>query len=166
MAETLGSLCDKLTIVKLKVFHTEPANQGRLSSLSQQESQLTQEIDELLVAAVTGRIPIARLAFRSNKVYRAEGNDVPQVVGAIGEVFARLAEVNCRLWHEQEKVYAFETVPVDQKDFVVKQLAVLNLERTQCIDQIDAELIRLVERRREIAGNNDDSCESPTPVAE
>lgn len=149
MAETLGSLCDKLTIVRLKIFHTELVNEGRLSSLAQQQAQLTQEIDEFLAAAMSGRIPIDRLTFRSNKVYRAEGNEVPQVLGAIGEVFARLADVNCRLWHEQEKVYAFETVPVDQKDCVVKQLAILNLERTQCIDQIDGELMRLVERRHE-----------------
>ena len=37
MAETLGSLCDKLTIVKLKQFHNEDKN--RLESLQQQEMQ-------------------------------------------------------------------------------------------------------------------------------
>jgi hypothetical protein len=35
MAETLGSLCDKLTIVKLKQYHTEDSK--RLESLGQQE---------------------------------------------------------------------------------------------------------------------------------
>ena len=38
MAETLGSLCDKLTIVKLKQYHSEDA--ARLQSLKQQEQQL------------------------------------------------------------------------------------------------------------------------------
>ena len=43
MAETLGSLCDKLTIVKLKQYHTEDLS--RLDSLANQEKQLLQEID-------------------------------------------------------------------------------------------------------------------------
>jgi len=42
MAETLGSLCDKLTIVKLKQWHsTDPE---RLKSLGSQEISLTDEI--------------------------------------------------------------------------------------------------------------------------
>ncbi len=55
----------------------------------------------------------------------------------MGEVFSQLAEVNCLLWHEQEKVYDFEAVATDEKNAVVKQLALLNLSRNQCIDQID-----------------------------
>ena len=45
--------------------------------------------------------------------------------------------MNCELWHEQEKVYDFAAVPGDQKDAVVKQLAILNLQRNECIDRID-----------------------------
>ena len=52
-------------------------------------------------------------------------------------MFAKLAWVNCELWHEQEKVYDFTSVPADQKDAVVKQLALLNLQRNECIDRID-----------------------------
>ncbi|MBP1679366.1 MAG: hypothetical protein H6Q29_1277, partial [Bacteroidetes bacterium] len=39
--------------------------------------------------------------------------------------------------HCQERVYDFERVPLQEKDGVVKQLAVLNLERVKCVDQID-----------------------------
>ena len=52
--------------------------------------------------------------------------------------------VNCKLWHEQEKVYDFEKVPSAEKDTVVKQLALLNLERNKCIDQIDRQFHHLV----------------------
>jgi hypothetical protein len=41
------------------------------------------------------------------------------------------------LWHEQEKVYEFELVSPENKDKVVKQLAILNLERNKCMDEID-----------------------------
>ncbi len=137
MAETLGSLCDKLTIVKLKQWHTD--DPGRLSSLAHQEQQLTTEINEFISAAIAGIIPIERLTFAANKVYKQQGNQVHDVIGSIGEVFSQLAAVNCKLWHEQEKVYEFETVPPDEKDSVVKQLALLNLERNKCIDRIDAQ---------------------------
>lgn len=151
MAETLGSLCDKLTIVKLKQWHTDDA--ARTASLAAQERRLSAEIDDYLARAAAGAIPAEQLSFAANKVFKQEGNSVPAVSGGIGELFARLAQVNCALWHEQEKVYDFENVPADKKDAVVKQLALLNLERNQCIDGIDRNLISLVgDARRSHSG--------------
>ena len=136
MAETLGMLCDKLTIVKLKQYHTE--DKERLNSLEKQSAQLQSEIDEYVNAAVQGNIPADRMTFDANKVFKQEGNIVGDVIGNFGEVMYQLADVNCRLWHEQEKVYEFEKVPVDEKDKVVKKLALLNLERNKCIDRINS----------------------------
>jgi hypothetical protein len=48
MAETLGSLCDKLTVVKLKEWHAD--DPARVESLRKQEQQLQQEIAEYLAA--------------------------------------------------------------------------------------------------------------------
>lgn len=142
MAETLGMLCDKLTIVKLKEYHT--ADVVKLESLKAQAHQLQIEIDEYLSDAINGKIPPERLSFAANKVFKKEGNEVADVIGGIGEVFYQLADVNCRLWHEQEKVYEFEKVPPEQKDIVVKQLALLNLERNKCIDAINSILINFI----------------------
>jgi hypothetical protein len=44
-------------------------------------------------------------------------------------------------------VYEFETVPAVQKDQVVKQLALLNLKRNQCIDAIDQALVKIVQNQ-------------------
>ena len=142
MAETLGSLCDKLTIVKLKQFHSEDAT--RLDSLSIQESQLCDEIDQYISSAIRGEIPRERLVFSSNKVYKQEGNEIVEVTGDIGRVFSELAKVNCDLWHEQEKVYEFEKVDPDDKNGVVKRLALLNLQRNQCIDAIDKQFQQMI----------------------
>jgi hypothetical protein len=144
MAETLGSLCDKLTIVKLKQWHAD--DPARSASLDQQQRQLAAEIDAFVAGALRGDIPPAQLSFAANKVYKREGNEVAPVSGGIGELFARLAQVNCALWHEQEKVYDFEKVPPEEKNGVVKQLALLNLQRNQCIDGIDRNLVELVNR--------------------
>jgi hypothetical protein len=142
MAETLGSLCDKLTIVKLKQFHSEDSK--RLDSLAHQERQLCREIDNYVVEAVNGEIPPDRLTFSSNKVYKKEGNEILPITGNIGSFFSELAKVNCDLWHEQEKVYEFERVPPNEKDVVVKQLALLNLQRNQCIDAIDKQFQQMI----------------------
>jgi len=142
MAETLGSLCDKLTIVKLKQWHTE--EEVRLQSLQNQENQLITEINDFIALAVSGMVPTEKLAFAANKIFKAEGNTINEVQGSIGAVFAHLAKVNTDLWHEQEKVYEFEKVPALEKDKVVKQLALLNLERNSCIDKIDKQFQQLV----------------------
>jgi hypothetical protein len=135
MADTLGSLCDKLTVVKLKQWHTD--DPLRRESLALQETQLQAEVNRFLSDALAGTIPLDRLTFAANKVYSGEGNTVPAVSGSLGEMIGRLASVNCSLWHVQERVYDFERVPASQKDTVVKELALLNLERNHCIDAID-----------------------------
>lgn len=142
MAETLGSLCDKLTIVKLKQYHSE--DEARLQSLRQQEQQLSDEINGFVNAAVTGEIPAERLTFSANKVFKKEGNETRDFSGSIGTVFAELAAVNCDLWHEQEKVYEFAAVPAEEKDKVINRLAVLNLERNKCIDAIDRQFQQMI----------------------
>lgn len=146
MAETLGTLGDKLTTVKLKQYYTE--DKERLESLARQEKQLQDEIDELVVGAVSGRIPLEKLTFSANKVYKKEGNEIPQVKGSVGELFAKLAETNCRLWHVQEKVYDFEKIPVEEKDNVIKQLAVVNLERNNCIDELDKAFVEFLSKHK------------------
>lgn len=143
MAETLGTLADKLTTVKLKLWHTEDAE--RIANLKLQEQQLEAEINEFVGAAITGDIPIERLTFAANKVYKKEGNAIADFSGTIGKLFSQLAETNCKLWHIQEKVYEFEQIPPAQKDEVIKELAVVNLERNQCIDRLDQEFQKSVE---------------------
>jgi len=146
MAETLGTLADKLTTVKLKLMYSEDPE--RIKSLQAQERQLQEEMNELVGGALSGEIPIERLTFAANKVYKKEGNVVPEFHGTLGQMFSQLAEVNCRLWHVQEKVYEFEQIPMHQKDDIIKQLAIVNLERNQCIDKLDQEFRNSVERIR------------------
>jgi hypothetical protein len=142
MAETLGTLGDKLTTVKLKQWHTD--DPVRLESLARQEQQLQVEMDEFIQAAVTGRIPPERLTFAANKVYKKEGNETKQIAGNLGAIFSQLAETNCRLWHVQETVYDFEKIPPGEKDNVIKELAIANLERNNCIDELDKAFVALL----------------------
>lgn len=143
MAETLGSLCDKLTIVKLKQWHSK--DHKRRKSLAQQNLLLQQEINQYITDAVAGRIEKHRLTFAANKVYKKHGNAVAMVMGDLGAIISQLAQTNCALWHEQEKVYEFDLVPDAEKGAVVKKLALLNLERNHCMEAIDRQLLKHVE---------------------
>jgi hypothetical protein len=147
MAETLGMLCDKLTIVKLKQYHCE--DEQKLSSLNNQQIDLITEIDVYILNAHCGKIPISKIKSESNKVYKEEGNEMRYFEGNIGSLISQLASVNCDLWHEQEKVFEFETVPNEDKNNVIKKLAILNLERNQCIDKINEELYKIISSRNE-----------------
>lgn len=142
MAETLGMLCDKLTIVKLKEYHSE--DPARLQSLAAQATQLQEEIDRFVADALNGNIPKNKITFAANKVFKKEGNETTEVQGNIGSIFYQLADVNCKLWHEVEKGYDVAKIPVDEKDQLINSLAVLNLQRNKCIDAIDLELLRIV----------------------
>ena len=142
MAETLGSLCDKLTVVNLKIWHSD--DEAKLTSLLKQAKNIQDEINEYVADAVKGNINPERLTFASNKIYSTKGNDIEEIEGSISIVFSKLAEVNCELWHQQEKVYEFEKVPVEHKNSVVKNLALLNLKRNKCIDLIDRQFADMV----------------------
>ncbi len=143
MACTLGALCDQLTIVKLKQYHTD--DNKKADSLALQERELCDEINVFFSNAVAGLIKPDKLVFSANKVYKQQGNELGELQGtSIGQFFTELAKVNCDLWHEQEKVYEFDKVPIDEKDKVVKQLALLNLRRNQCIDAIDKKFQELI----------------------
>jgi len=69
MAETLGSLIDKLTIANLKIWHAEDARNDRslpdeirlaaadkVTICNRQRNELVQEIDELFAAALRGDV--------------------------------------------------------------------------------------------------------------
>ena len=142
MAETLGSLIDKLSIVKLKQWHS--TDRLRLTSLSEQELDLQDEINEYAANAHLGRIPKQRLLSFSNKVYKKEGNEVSDIDGSLGTIISHLIQANSRIWHEQEKAYDFGSVPQEEKDQVVKNLARFNLERNFCIDEINKQFATLV----------------------
>jgi hypothetical protein len=133
MAETLGSLCDKLTVVKLKQWHTEQVE--KLHNLELQENQLVKEIDEFVSMAISGELIPDRLIFSANKVYPKRNES--SITGDIGELISKLANANIKVWHAQEKAYNFESLPIVDKDLVVQNLMNFNLERSQCVDQID-----------------------------
>ena len=80
MAETLGSLIDKLTIANIRLWHLEDVRRDRslpdrdrlkaadaIAEVNQQRNDLMDEIDEFLYLAAHGRV---RLKAPKMKIYR------------------------------------------------------------------------------------------------
>jgi len=145
LAETLGSLFDKLTIVRLKLWHCE--EKEKLRSLGEQQIQIIDEMNEYVGAVLQGKVAIDRLAFAANKVYAKENMKLEERGSSLAEKMSELATVNCALWHQQELVYDFANVPVDKKDKVIKLVAQLNLERNQYIEAIDLKFREIISKR-------------------
>ena len=88
MEETLPILCDKLTIVKLKQYHSYETE--KLESLAKQAVPLKTEIDLFFNDAILGAVPFEKITFASNKVFKKEGDEVTEVKGKIGSFFINL----------------------------------------------------------------------------
>jgi hypothetical protein len=146
MAETLGSLCDKLIVVKLKEGHTD--DESKLRSLAEQGKQLSIEINEYLGDAISGKILVEKLVFSPNKIYYQQGNEIIAFTGNVGEMIGRLATVNCKLWHVQERVYTFDQVGPVEKDNVIQSLSNLNLQRNQIIEELDIQFKKAIQYMR------------------
>lgn len=142
--ETLGSLCDKLTVVKLKRYHA--IDPDTITSLENQSRNLFLEIDLFVSKSICG--DNINFVFPANKIYNSKGYNLSEVKGSFGETISELAGINCELWHTQERVYDFVSVPANEKDEVIKQLATLNLRRNQCIERIDILFAELISRRK------------------
>ncbi len=134
--DTLGSLCDKLTIVVLKKWHAVDPE-----ALSLQEKELQQEIDHYLMSAFSGLIPLEHLTFPEHKSLPPSNMKAAEKIGA---VFSQLATVNCELWHEVDKSYHPELLTNKQKETLIKHLVTLNMERIRYKEAIDDILSTLV----------------------
>ena len=144
MAETLGSLFDKLTIIKLKQWHTD--DKKKLAVLNEQQKNLEDEINNFIFSVINGDLPINLISSQTIKIYNEKKNVTKNIEGSLAKMISEIAYVNCELWHEQEKVYDFENVPAREKNKVVKKLALLNLERNKYIDLINLKFKEMIDK--------------------
>jgi hypothetical protein len=141
--ETLGSLIDKLSVVRLKQYHTHLADRERHDNLSMQELDLVYEISDYLRDAISGKIPKEKLSVKQNKIHIGMA-DPDIYFGNIGNLMSMLAQANCEIWHCQEKLYNFKAIPAEEKDGVVESISRENLKRTRCIEGINIKLQEMI----------------------
>jgi hypothetical protein len=146
MAETLGSLVDKLTIRDIREFHLRQMLEDKddkfpkkdlkkkLKVLSEQKSALKQEIDDFIIMASRGR---AMLKDEKLKLYNAvkDMGRIPQTT-SLGEAISGLARKNLELWHLEDEARR-KDVGLDYIGGIKCKIDLTNQQRNDFMDKID-----------------------------
>lgn len=142
MAETLGSLVDKLSIKNLRIWHLEEALEKDSESeelkakrdlADKQRQNLVQEINGFLVVALQGEICIRD---EKIKMYTNTNVSSSDSVKKLGEAVSELAFRNIKLWHCEDEVR--RTDLADSEIVKIKRrIDTTNQERNDLMDKVD-----------------------------
>jgi hypothetical protein len=153
MAETLGSLVDKLSIKNLRIWHLEEALEKDSESeelkakrdlADKQRQNLVQEINGFLVAALQGEVCIRD---EKIKMYTNTNVSSSDSIKKLGEAVSELAFRNIKLWHCEDEVR--RTDLADSEIVKIKRrIDTTNQERNNLMDKVDEILQAQSESKR------------------
>jgi len=157
MAETLGSLIDKLSIKNLRYWHLDEDSQARDSSdpqkqelmdkmelVDRQRKELLEEIDVFLSSALAGEV---RIRDEKVKLYKNLNVTSAENVNHLGEAVSKLAMSNIKLWHLEDEVRR-EDLPDTDIVKTKRKIDTNNQERNNFMDKIDEILENSVKQAR------------------
>lgn len=144
MAETLGSLVDKLSIKNLRLWHLDEAIEAggntetaqldaKRELIVRQQQDLIKEIDTFLIAALQGTVKI-----RDEKIKLYQNRNVASTDGVVemGQAVSELSVRNIRLWHLEDQVRRTD-LPDAEIVACKRQIDTANQERNDLMDKID-----------------------------
>jgi hypothetical protein len=143
MAETLGSLVDKLSIKNLRIWHLEEALEKDSDSeelktkrdlVDKQRQNLVQEINGFLVAALQGEV---RIRDEKIKMYTNTNVSSSDSVKKLGEAVSELAFRNIKLWHCEDEVRRTDLADSEIVK-ITRRIDTTNQERNDLMDTVDA----------------------------
>ena len=157
MAETLGSLIDKLSIKNLRYWHldesiqqensTDPKTKelkAKLSIVESQRKDLLNEIDAFLAAALAGEVKVCD---EKVKLYRNTNVSSLENVNKLGEAVSELAMRNTRIWHLEDEVRREDLL--DSEIVKLKRkIDQTNQERCNLVDKVDEILGRATNQKK------------------
>ncbi len=157
MAETLGSLIDKLSIKNLRYWHLDEDVQAKDASdpqkeeltakmklVDRQRKELLEEIDGFLEAAFAGKV---RIRDEKVKLYK-NLNVVPsEDLNHLGETVSKLAMSNIKLWHLEDEVRR-EDLPDADIVKIKRAIDTNNQERNNFMDKVDEILENFVKQAK------------------
>jgi hypothetical protein len=156
MADTLGSLVDKLTIKEIREYHlgemllagekkfSPEELKNKLRVLKKQKAELFREIDGFVFLAIAGKVKIREDKL---KLYNA-----PQDMGKIlkseemGLTIAGLAKKNLELWH-LEDLARRKDVDLAYIGGIKRKIDLANQQRNDFIDRIDELLEKIIQKQ-------------------
>jgi len=157
MAETLGSLIDKLSIKNLRYWHLDEDSQARDSSdpqkqelmdkmelVDRQRKELLEEIDVFLSSALAGEV---RIRDEKIKLYKNLNVTSAEDVNHLGEAVSKLAMSNIKLWHLEDEVRR-EDLPDTDIVKTKRKIDTNNQERNNFMDKVDEILENFVKQAK------------------
>ncbi len=151
MAETLGSLVDKLSIKNLRLWHLEEAKdlegyEEKKKLVLLQRDRLSEEIDEFVRDALSGN---AFLREEKVKLYnKPEDKGRFEHVALIGDAIDQLAVQNIQLWHLEDEV-RIEGNPDSEVVRLKREIDKANQKRNDLMDKVDELFEKQVKNREE-----------------
>ena len=161
MAETLGSLVDKLSIKNLRIWHLDEAleekNASKLISSAyaelkarrdladKQRQNLVNEINDFLVSALKGEVCIRD---EKIKLYANTNVSSSDSIKKLGEAVSELAFRNIKLWHCEDEVRRADLADVEIVK-IKRRIDTTNQERNDLMDKVDEILQSQSEEKKE-----------------
>jgi len=151
MAETLGSLVDKLSIKNLRLWHLDemleeksssPAKTDELQAkrelVLKQSRDLMDEINGFFSAALAGKVKI-----RDEKIKMYDNKNVKpaDAIEELGQAISELSLRNIRCWHLEDEVRR-EDLPDAEIVQLKRRIDATNQERNDLMDKVDEILAR------------------------
>ena len=144
MAETLGSLVDKLSIKNLRIWHLDEALEQKNASdfaelkarrdlADKQRQNLVNEINDFLVSAFKGEVCIRD---EKIKLYANTNVSSSESIKKLGEAVSELAIRNIKLWHCEDEVRRTDLADVEIVK-IKRRIDTTNQERNDLMDKVD-----------------------------
>ena len=144
MAETLGSLVDKLSIKNLRIWHLDEALEQKNTSdyaelkakrdlADKQRQALVNEINDFLVSAFKGEVCIRD---EKIKLYANTNVSSSDSIKKLGEAVSELAIRNIKLWHCEDEVRRTDLADVEIVK-IKRRIDTTNQERNDLMDKVD-----------------------------
>ena len=158
MAETLGSLVDKLSIKNLRIWHLDEALeeasgserkelQAKRDLADRQRQELAKEIDSFLGAALRGEV---RIRDEKIKMYNNTNVSSSDAIKALGSAVSELAFRNIKLWHLEDEVRRTD-LPDAEIVQTKRKIDTTNQERNDLMDKVD----EILSKHSSTSGGND-----------
>jgi len=157
MAETLGSLIDKLSIKNLRYWHLDEDAQdkdgsdpqkeeltAKMKLVDRQRKELLEEIDGFLEAAFAGKV---RIRDEKVKLYKNLNVISSEDLNHLGETVSKLAMSNIKLWHLEDEVRR-EDLPDADIVKIKRTIDTNNQERNNFMDKVDEILENFVKQAK------------------
>ena len=156
MAETLGSLVDKLSIKNLRIWHLDEALEQKNASdyselkarrdlADKQRQNLVNEINDFLDSAFKGEVCIRD---EKIKLYANTNVSSSDSIKKLGEAVSELAFRNIKLWHCEDEVRRTDLADVEIVK-IKRRIDTTNQERNDLMDKVDEILQSQSEEKKE-----------------